>query len=272
VHVVNLGAPGMNTSQLVRRLEGYIHLHRPDLILPLIGNNDVWNAAENYITVIGHREEDELDEQLAADLKLWADKLRVVRLMRSALLLVHDGRKDYFNPMESRGPDWGAFHHGMEYLGTVEHVTDLYLMNYRRMEKIAAKYGAEILWLDYHVGARLGETAYVEVALKEMGVPSVDLFPLFHDGPQPKGLLRKEEPTARRDLLNNDLWHPNATGYALIARAVYNKMVELDYVGGPQIAIFEDLEPYTDSAPSGHAKAIPSGEATPSPPEESAGL
>ena len=38
-----------------------------------------------------------------------------------------------------------------------------------------------------------------------------------------------------------DRWHPCDTGYLLIARNIYNKMVELGFVKGRQIAIFNKI-------------------------------
>ena len=52
-YVVNLGLPGMNSSQLARRFEGYVQLHKPDLAIILIGNNDVWNQNDSFIHLVG---------------------------------------------------------------------------------------------------------------------------------------------------------------------------------------------------------------------------
>lgn len=239
---VNLGAPGMNTSQAARRFEGWCRSYHPDMAILMVGNNDIWNLNDTCIQIVGQGEAATLKEQLRARVRIWADSLRVVGLWRELVLKIKgDDRTHDWNPMAHQNPSYRQFSDGLEILGPVEQVKQVYLFNYRRIIRIAEKYGVELLWMDYHVGARFGETAYVGPALDELSAEYVDLFALFHEGDQPIGLLKDEVDTARRDLLTDDLWHPTALGYAAIARAVYNKLVDLEKVPGPKFNVLQDL-------------------------------
>ena len=44
--VVNLGVPGMNTTQVLNRLPDSVSRYRPDTLIVWCGNNDAWNSAE----------------------------------------------------------------------------------------------------------------------------------------------------------------------------------------------------------------------------------
>ncbi|MBM4269876.1 MAG: hypothetical protein FJ144_25290 [Deltaproteobacteria bacterium] len=45
--VINLGVPGLNSSQALQYLPKYVELYEPDLLLVLTGVNDYWNPAES---------------------------------------------------------------------------------------------------------------------------------------------------------------------------------------------------------------------------------
>jgi lysophospholipase L1-like esterase len=46
IQVINLGVPGTNSGQLLRRLPSFIDTYDPDLIIVLTGVNDAWNPAD----------------------------------------------------------------------------------------------------------------------------------------------------------------------------------------------------------------------------------
>ena len=41
--VVNLGIPGINSSQVLNRFRNYLSKYNPDLVIVMIGINDSWN-------------------------------------------------------------------------------------------------------------------------------------------------------------------------------------------------------------------------------------
>jgi hypothetical protein len=145
-HVVNLGLPGMNSSQLARRFEGYLEMCKPDLAIVLIGNNDVWNQNDSFIYLVGKGDDISFTRKTKAWLRSWSDSLRVVRLARVMALNFDDDRDehhppqgdprrrdDHYDPMDDTGP-WPKRHRkGHEILGGVANVEDLYRFNFSRM-------------------------------------------------------------------------------------------------------------------------------------------
>lgn len=252
--VANTGQPGMNSSQLARRFEGYIKLHDPDLAIILIGNNDVWNQNETYAYLVGEGERASFSRKAKAWLRSWGDSLRVVRLARTISVNIRDKREihwdgkksarktdDHWNAMEDTTPSDRKFEKGREIFGDIENVADLYRYNFEKMTEIAERHDVELLWLDYQMGARFGETKYIQPVLEEMGAENLDLFPYFHKEDVTKGVLRWDD-SVRKEFICNDRWHPNEVGYAVMARAVYNKLVELGYAEGPEIEVLDNIQ------------------------------
>jgi lysophospholipase L1-like esterase len=242
--LVNLGVPGVNSSQIARRFEGYIRKYDPDMAILLLGNNDVWNRNESRMWLVAEGEEAGLSDRLTARLRYLGDSLRVVHLMRTLATTLHDTRPVPWNAMAHASPSFHNFKKSLAVLGDVERVEALYQLNFNQISTLARKHNVDLLWLDYPVGAKYGETAYVGPVIKSLDDDSLDLFPLFHDAPQPKGPMREERDTVRRDLLHADLWHPTAEGYTLFARAIYNKLVEMGHTFGPPVAMDDPIQPY----------------------------
>lgn len=71
VQVVNLGIPGQNSSQLVRRLEQQIATYHPAAILVLVGINNYWNFAELNVP----------NRSLMTGLRSAAARLKLYKLM-----------------------------------------------------------------------------------------------------------------------------------------------------------------------------------------------
>ena len=78
--VLNLGVPGMNTSQVRTRLRDALAAHHPELVLVWCGVNNAWNRGESTVEA-GWR----------PALDRWLLHLRTYRLVR---VLLHDRRLD----------------------------------------------------------------------------------------------------------------------------------------------------------------------------------
>jgi lysophospholipase L1-like esterase len=259
-HVVNMGLPGMNSSQLARRFEGYVKVYDPDLAIVLIGNNDLWNQNDSFIYLVGEGDDVSFKRKARAWVRSWTDSLRVVRLARLVAVNLDDDRDehhapegdprrrdDHYNPMDDTHPSRNEVREGAEILGGLANVQDLYRFNFSRISKVAEREDMDLLWLDYHLGALFGETKYIDPILEEMDAEHLDLFPYFHTDDREKGEVQFDE-GVRRELIFRDKWHPNARGYAVFARAVYNKLIEMGYVDGMPIPVLENIEPHKEDA------------------------
>ena len=228
--VVNMGFPGANSSQVARRLESWLRLHDPDLVIALIGNNDLWNRNESNIHLFGDGDRASSRKAMQARLRVWGDELRVVRLARCVALSIDDDREKRWNPDEDTHPDKTQFRRGADVLGAMANVAALYRYNFRRIEREVRRAGAQILWLDYHMPAFLSETDHIESVLRELGGPYLHLGPYFHDA---------DMSIVAWNLIWRDKWHANELGYGVVARAVYNKLAELHYAPGPPVEVMD---------------------------------
>lgn len=238
--VANVGKPGMNSSQLARRFEYYLQLHKPDLAIVLIGNNDIWNHNETFAYLVGTGESVKFSRKARAWLRSWGDSLRIIRLARMIALNISDKRSERWDGMEGMLPTSGRFRKGRAILGDIENAADLYRYNFGQMRKTAKRRGVKLLWLNYQLGARHGETRYITTVLEEMGADLLELYPYFHKGELEMGKLQWDD-SVRQELFMKDKWHPNELGYAVAARAVYNKLVDLGYAEGPPIDVLDDV-------------------------------
>jgi lysophospholipase L1-like esterase len=230
--VVNMGFPGANSSQVARRIEGWFNLHHPDLVITLIGNNDVWNRNESYIYMFGHGERASFGKRLQARLRAWSDEIRVIRFARTVIVSIDDEREKGFSPKKSSGDDANPsdqeFERGTDVLGDITNIENLYRMTFNRISEVAEKRGIKQLWLDYHMEAFLSETDNVKPVLQTLGQPYLELRPYFFDEHAKK---------YHTEWICGDDWHPNEAGYSVMAKAVYNKLVELGHVPGPTVEI-----------------------------------
>lgn len=95
--VVNLGAPGMNTSEIRRRLPAWLSSYQPAAVIVLAGVNNGWNRRDQSWS--------DLEDGLPVS---WSVRARDflssrVRLARAAIVLVH--RLDWTRPEEERSRD-----------------------------------------------------------------------------------------------------------------------------------------------------------------------
>jgi lysophospholipase L1-like esterase len=70
--IVNLGLPGMNSSEVVARLSEWLERFRPHAVIVCVGVNNIWNRS------------DADRSGQASGLESWLGRLRVVRLARIA--------------------------------------------------------------------------------------------------------------------------------------------------------------------------------------------
>lgn len=96
--VVNLGVPGMNTAQVLKRLPQFVFLYKPEAVIVWVGINNAWNRADMDLRESG----------LLVRLDGLLTRSRLYRLVR---VRMHDRRLDHelkydFYPsrLEIKGP------------------------------------------------------------------------------------------------------------------------------------------------------------------------
>jgi len=230
--VLNLGLPGMNSSQVAARLPEWMQSYRPRVVVVLVGLNNIWNDSET---------ENALSSQ---GLERWVRGLRLYRLARllegrfekGAELLPGTGRPEIVRLLREEGAAGEEYRDaatGEQLIGHDASILDLrptaerierarvqLRQDLEAMAALASENSIELVFLTYaptpggELGARFASTAemsdeIVEVA-QELGITLVDVrgrFRALLDG----GAPREEY------FLSHTEGHPNGRGYREIA-------------------------------------------------------
>jgi lysophospholipase L1-like esterase len=187
--VVNLGVPGMSTTQLRHRLPEQIARLRPDIVVVWCGSNDAWNRAEEEAQDAGWR-------RVAADALAHSRLYRFVSVWLHRRHLERDiagqqfGDRVHFAQDRTRGPidvvvDWGGAVERLEYrfgLRAADESATVARGNYDAMAETARELGVHMIWITYP----LEVSSYVRAlngAIREVGertgTPVVDAVPAY---------------------------------------------------------------------------------------------
>jgi len=208
VEVLNLGAPGLNSSRLLRQYPELLETLAPDLVIILVGVNDLWTdpKAESSARPTTLRD-------------LVARHSRVVRLVRllrargaaDVEVSIEDGapfeRADQWVRIGGRAFDFG-FERAHVNMFMAEHQLAKNLLALRKATEAS---GARALFMTYpgrYELYRRANGAILEAARK--GLPLLDLTQVFLE---PCPLAKCPE------MLFEDQ-HPTAEGYRLVAKQV----------------------------------------------------
>lgn len=227
--VVKRGFPGANSSQIAKRLDGFLKLDQPDLLILTIGNNDLWNLNETRLTLFA--EDAEWEDRLGLQVAMLFNGSKVFNFYKWLILYLDEELEEAedFNAMDDVWPSTDYFNEGKEFIGEVSTIQKLYEYNFRDMLETAEEYNTRVLFIDYHRPARMRETEFIQPAVNEVGGDVLDLGPYF-DKAIEIGL----------NVISGDRWHANDLGYTIFARAIYNGLVEREIVNG------EPIEPVVD--------------------------
>jgi lysophospholipase L1-like esterase len=208
IEVLNLGAPGLNSSRLLRDVDSLLASLSPDLVIVMLGVNDFWTDPDA--------------ESAAPPATLRERLLRHSRVLRLARLLRARGRSDVevavpLGTGMDRADQWvrvgdRAFDFGFERMrvdldaAEARITTNLLAL---RDQIVAA--GAQPLFLTYP--GRYEYYGRANRAIREaarQGLPLLDLTPAF----------RERCPLTKCPALLFDDQHPTAEGYRLVVRQI----------------------------------------------------
>lgn len=201
---------GQNTSQMANRMESYLDLYQPKLVIIMAGVNNQWSLNENR--AVGYVPDG--DGRQLARLRT-ADGFRSWKMVRNLYLYCTENEEGgtlmtaevLGHPVLSPFPPSAMLHE----------LTERYRPEFRAawrddlraMISAAQRRDIPVLLMTYHYLHPRFITVDDYVALgRECGVPvarnDLAFAPLFADG-------------TVREYVQRDDWHPNARGYALIA-------------------------------------------------------
>jgi lysophospholipase L1-like esterase len=208
VEVLNLGAPGLNSSRLLREFPGLLESLAPDLVIIMVGVNDLWTDPDA--------------ESSARPTTLRAFLTRHSRVLRLARLLRARGRADVEVAIENgtpfeRADQWVRvgdrdFDFGFQRAPVNMFMAEQQLSrNLLKLRDLSVASGTRALFMTYPGRYELYGRANRAILLAAgKGLPLLDLKEIFRD---PCPLAKCPE------LLFEDQ-HPNAKGYRLVARQI----------------------------------------------------
>jgi lysophospholipase L1-like esterase len=209
--VINLGKPGINSSQLLNRFEKNVAEYKPDIIIIMVGINDPWNFEESNILDFYNVP---AAKQLYMRIELLLNQSKLFRFLKLVFM------SSKFNELTVPDFDNKTLSHAVEFYSsdpakaTAFH--DAIVNNITKLKEIADHHNVTIIFMKYHNIGWGHPEPIIHHTYEQLGVPVVDNESLFKKATQ-LGIK----------VLGNDNWHPNDIGYALIAKSIFNKMVAL---------------------------------------------
>jgi len=225
--VINIGVPGINSSQVLNRFRNNILKHKPEVAVIMVGINDPWNLEESNILTFYSGS---IFEKLCLNIELLLNKLRLYQFFKLIYITNRMGTSEqglqlpsFNNEAMSKGfvfSQYDSMRSAALYNAIAYNITQLKL--------IAENNRVKVIFMTYHnIGWGHPEKIIHQIYTK-LEVPIVDNETLF-----------KKAQEKKLSVWGSDGWHPNDLGYLLIAKNVYNKMVSLGFVNGEPLKIFE---------------------------------
>lgn len=215
---------GQNSSQQANRIVDYLDRYRPKLVITMSGANNEWAMSESHVLQF-------LDlssiEALALRFRILIDEFRLFRVSRHLYLTATGGLEDFVRA----GNDSNVWGHPSKTAWPPPREVTQFAMNHRSAFVMMWEYDIKIIaneakkrsipvfvmsypfYPDY-----LSAEDFTRVA-DEVGAIFVDNNETF------ASLLEKGR---HHPFMERDGWHPSAPGYSLVARNVFEKILERD--------------------------------------------
>ncbi|MBI5739592.1 MAG: hypothetical protein HZA16_02625 [Nitrospirae bacterium] len=224
--VLNLGVPGINSSQLLNRFRSNILKYKPDLVIVMVGINDPWNLEESGILKFYNAG---AFRKLMMNMEFGLNRSRLFRFFRLVLLSkevnsadAEPNIADFNDRTRSSGfrysPASDPVRSGALYSSINENITE--------MLRIARDEDTDILFMKYHNSGWGNPEKIIHEVYKKLELPVADCETPFREA-------------ARRgiNVRSADGWHPNDLGYLFIAATAYNRMVSLKLADGEPVRV-----------------------------------
>ncbi len=226
---------GQNTSQMANRIEDYIRLYDPTLIIVMAGYNNKMSWAESHIIKFLKTDSPGIFKMKAL---IWLDRFRLFRVLRYAYYRFFFDRKAEHYDMNMSLFRYTKYLWGGPELAVLdgeeagqrsdfanahqEAFIKLWRYDIKTIVSAAKEHGVQVLLMTYHINPDyLSAEEFISMAEKEK-IPLVRNDLTFHS-------LR--ENGSIEDLLLHDKWHLNFRGYYYIAKNAFesirdNKLLE----------------------------------------------
>ncbi|HAH20412.1 MAG TPA: hypothetical protein DCL49_05850 [Candidatus Omnitrophica bacterium] len=201
---------GQNTSEINRKLEGYIKKYVPDLIIIMTGANNWWNLDKSNILLFN---KSRFISESVLKISVFLGQFRVCKLFKLVYysIVPYRERWNFYFPSGISGEN-------LEEAARERYDFDIFAMvaNYdiRSMVRTCKANRVDIIISGYP--GNVNDDLYFtqKQIAEEFKIPFVDNYAIFRNLPN------------RRDYFSDDNWHPNEDGYNLLARNIYNSILE----------------------------------------------
>jgi len=214
---------GQNTGQLAKRINQYINVYKPKLIIVMAGYNNEWSLAESNIGKYIQGK-----DSLKIKIMTMIDNLRTYRVIRYVVLrFIVQEKSECVESLKNNqymfgGPEYVRFppKHGV-YAFAIEHkeeFREVWRNDIENIIRAAKKNNISIILMTYHINPTyLPAEEFVSIAARK------NITLVRNDLTFQKLLTTGQIP---KYVLPIDHWHPNQKGYELIAKNVFNRIVE----------------------------------------------
>jgi lysophospholipase L1-like esterase len=233
-NVVNLGIPGINSSQVLNRFRSYLSKYNPDLVVVMIGINDPWNLEESNILKFY---KENIFKRMYLGTELFLNRLRLYQFVKLVLISNKFKNPEYvsFPEKELNIPAYNDETRSKSFNLSIREPMKASALfaaidnNITALKSIADDSRVNIIFMNYHNGGWGRPEKVIHQTYAKLNIPVVDNITLFQRAKE-IGL----------NVRGNDHWHPNDLGYLLIARNIFNKMVALELVDSEPVKLFDN--------------------------------
>jgi len=216
---------GQNTSQISNRIQNYLELYKPRLIILMVGCNNEWSLAESNI---GKFIETNNYESLKIKSYVILDQFRLYKLLRYAYLkFIKREQSNYTNGLDVTNYKWG----GPELVrfppekyiykfakSNSQAFIKLWEYDVGKIASAAKRQNVKVLLMTYHINpSYLPIEVFISLAGKN-SIPLVRNDIIFFE-------QMKEEDISNYIFTDIDNWHPRERGYSIVAENAFNAVV-----------------------------------------------
>jgi len=221
--VINLGVPGINSSQTLHRFRDNLIRYKPDIAIVMVGINDPWNLEENNI-LQGHDENIFRRGFLAFEELL--NTSRVFQFFKLTYISGTFHRQELILPDFDDNTKSRGFQYSQENYERANALYTAIANNIIKIKQIAEDQHVVIIFMKYHNSGWGSPETIINETYLNLNVPVVDQFSVFKKAKELGFKVR-----------GKDGWHPNDFGYFLMTRNIFNKLIELKFIESEPVEI-----------------------------------
>jgi lysophospholipase L1-like esterase len=226
IHVIVPPHVGHNTSQVANRIDDYLQLYTPAVLVLMVGCNNEWSLAESHVSKFLRMNS---AARIRVRLQILAAESRVYKVLHYAYLrfLLRE-KSGHVRALKNKKYIWG----GPQLVrfppedwvrpfarSNRQAFVEMWRYDVDRILQAASNHSVPVILMTYHIQpAHLPVEEFVAMAHRHGAL-----------------LLRNDEVFAqavnarpREEYLLHDGWHPSPKGYELIARNVFRAIEEND--------------------------------------------